>query len=481
MGNGLPELIPKLIEGRGAGPCFNPPLDTLLNHRILAACRPLALQITQSIQRHPKRLAALLAAVMLGGGGGAFAVASLAPDPSQMPVRDVVEAVEPISLAAQIEAFDSRALRLFRSDTIRPTDTVESLFARMGLSDAAAAAYVRNDRDFRTQLMGRAGRQIGVEANAQHGLERLTARWAPDNEGEFRRLVIQRTPDGRFTTRVERAALTTSTRLGSGTIRSSLFAAVDESRIADEVAVQVADILGGRIDFHRGLRKGDRFNVVYETLEADGEPMRTGRVLSVEFINNGKAHSAMWFQEPGKKGTYYTLDGKRLETAYLASPMQFSRVTSGFAMRFHPILQTWRAHLGVDYGAPTGTPVRTVGDGVVDFAGVQGGFGNVVFVRHNNNDTTVYAHLSRIDVRKGQSVTQGQRLGAVGATGWATGPHLHFEFRVNGRHQDPLMAARRTEGLPLAAEARPAFNRLVTATRLKLDAAASVAMVARVE
>jgi murein DD-endopeptidase MepM/ murein hydrolase activator NlpD len=209
--------------------------------------------------------------------------------------------------------------------------------------------------------------------------------------------------------------------------------------------------------------------------------MRTGRVLSVEFVNNGKPHNAMWFQEPGKKGAYYSLDGKRLETAYLASPMQFSRVTSGFAMRFHPILQAWRAHLGVDYGAPTGTPVRTVGDGVVEFAGAQGGFGNVVFVRHNGNDTTVYAHLSRIDVRKGQSVTQGQRLGAVGATGWATGPHLHFEFRVNGRHQDPLIAARRTEGLPLAAEARPAFNRLAAATRLKLDAAASVALVARVE
>ena len=194
-------------------------LETLLNHRILAACRPLALQIAQWLHRHPKRLAAVLAAVLLGGGGGAFAVASLAPDPSLLPVRDVVEVVEPLSLAAQIEAFDSRALRLFRSDTIRPTDTVESLFARLGLSDAAAAAYVRNDRDFRTQLMGRAGRQIGSEAHAQHGLERLTARWAPDNEGEFRRLVIQRTPDGRFATRVERAALTTSTRLGSGTIR----------------------------------------------------------------------------------------------------------------------------------------------------------------------------------------------------------------------------------------------------------------------
>lgn len=433
------------------------------------------------IKRHPKRLTALLAAVLLGGGGGALAVASLAPDISDVAVRDVVEVVEPATLAQQIEALDARALRLFRSDTIRATDTVEALFTRLGLSDAAAAAFVRNDRDFRAQVMGRAGRLVSAEANAQHGLERLTARWAPDNDGEFRRLVIQRGPDGRFSTRVERAPLTASTRLGSGTIRSSLFAAVDEARLPDDVAVQVADILGGRVDFHRGLRKGDRFSVVYEALEADGEPMRTGRVMSVEFINNGKSHTALWFQEAGKKGGYYSLDGKSLQSAYLTSPMQFSRVTSGFAMRFHPIHQTWRAHLGVDYGAPVGTPVRTVGDGVVDFAGVQGGFGNVVIIRHNGSDTTVYAHLSRIDVRKGQGVSQGQRVGAVGATGWATGPHLHFEFRVNGRHQDPLTVARRSEGQPLTAESRPAFDRLAQSTRLKLAAAASVATVARVE
>ena len=452
-----------------------------MNHRLLAACAPLATQALQLIKRHPKRLTALLAAVLLGGGGGAFAVASLAPDISDVAVRDVVEVVEPATLAQQIEALDARALRLFRSDTIRATDTVEALFARLGLSDAAAAAFVRNDRDFRTQVMGRAGRLVSAEANAQHGLERLTARWTPDNDGEFRRLVIQRGPDGRFSTRIERAPLTASTRLGSGTIRSSLFAAVDDARLPDDVAVQVADILGGRVDFHRGLRKGDRFSVVYEALEADGEPMRTGRVLSVEFVNNGKSHTALWFQEASKKGGYYSLDGKSLQSAYLTSPMQFSRVTSGFAMRFHPIHQTWRAHLGVDYGAPVGTPVRTVGDGVVDFAGVQGGFGNVVFIRHNSSDTTVYAHLSRIDVRKGQSVSQGQRVGAVGATGWATGPHLHFEFRVNGRHQDPLTVARRSEGQPLTAESRPAFDRLATATRLKLAAAASVATVARVE
>jgi murein DD-endopeptidase MepM/ murein hydrolase activator NlpD len=223
------------------------------------------------------------------------------------------------------------------------------------------------------------------------------------------------------------------------------------------------------------LRKGDRFSLVYEALEGDGEPLRVGRVVSAEFVNNSKTYQAMWFKEPGAaKGGYYTLDGQSLRRAFLASPMEFSRVTSGFKMRFHPILQTWRAHLGVDYAAPTGTPVRTVGDGVVEFAGVQNGFGNVVFVKHNNGQVTVYAHLSRIAVRQGQRVSQGDNIGAVGATGWATGPHLHFEFRQNGRHQDPLTMARQSESVPVTAAAKPAFNQLAQANRQQLVAAASL-------
>jgi len=256
------------------------------------------------------------------------------------------------------------------------------------------------------------------------------------------------------------------------------------------VAIQIAEIFSGDIDFHRALRKGDRFSVIYETLEGDGEPIRAGRVLSVEFVNGGKTHQAMWFQESGvdstathrdaqathslTRGGYYTLDGQSLRRAYLVSPMEFSRVTSGFKMRFHPILQTWRAHLGVDYAAPTGTPVRTVGDGVVEFAGVQNGFGNVVFIKHRNNHTTVYAHLSRIGVKAGQAVVQGQYLGAVGATGWATGPHLHFEFRVNGMHHDPLTIARQSESVPVLPSAKARFDQTSASYRMQLSAASSM-------
>ncbi|MGS0756753.1 M23 family metallopeptidase, partial [Roseateles sp. GG27B] len=147
---------------------------------------------------------------------------------------------------------------------------------------------------------------------------------------------------------------------------------------------------------------------------------------------------------------------------------------SGFAMRFHPILQTWRRHLGIDYGAPIGTAVRTVGDGSVEFAGWQNGFGNVIFVHHSGDRTTVYAHLSRIDVKRGQRVDQGQRIGAVGATGWATGPHLHFEFRVKGEHQDPRVIARASEAVTLPNYARSQFSQTVASIKTQLSVAQTI-------
>ena len=453
-----------------------------MKHRFLAARDVFKSRVAPWFEHRTGRATAAVVALLLGGGGGAFAVATLGPDASQIPVRQIVEAVEPLALPADAQGLDLHALRLYRSDALRPTDTVESLFARLGLSDAAAAAYLRKDALFSSRLMRGSGRMVTVEANAQQGLEKLFIRWAPQADGNFQRFVVERQADGQFATRIETAALTASTRLGSGTITSSLFAATDEARLPDEVANQMVDVLGGRIDFHRSLRKGDRFNVVYETLEADGEPLRTGRVLSVEFNNNGKLHTAVWFQQPGQKGAYYTLEGKSLSTAYLSSPVEFSRITSGFAMRMHPILERMHRHNGIDYAAPTGTPVRVVADGVVESAGRQGGYGNVIVIRHNATDTTLYAHLSRIDVKPGQKVSQGQHIGAVGATGWATGPHLHFEFRVGGQYQNPqVMAERSSPGVALSAQARPAFDQVAAAMRLKLGAAASVASLASAE
>jgi murein DD-endopeptidase MepM/ murein hydrolase activator NlpD len=452
-----------------------------LKNGLSTAGAQLLSRLLHRLEHHPKQATALIAALLLGGGGAAFAVASLQPEPVDVTVRQVLEAVQPLPIADQVQALDAHTFNLFRTETTRSSDTVETLLARLGLDDLAAAAYLRNEPLFRSELLGRAGRNVTAEATDKHGLLKLSARWAPTDDGTFKRLVIQRAPDGRFASRLETAPLVAATRMSSATIRSSLFGAADKARIPDKIVAQIIDIFSGDIDFHRALHSGDRFSVVYEALEADGEPMSTGRVLSVQFVNRGQTHEAMWFQEPGTKGGYYTLDGKSVDTSYLASPVEFSRVTSGFAMRLHPILHRWKAHLGVDYGGEIGTPVRSVGDGVVEFAGEQNGFGNVVIVRHNTTDETVYAHLSRIDVRPGRSVAQGQTVGAIGQTGWATGPHLHFEFRVNGVHRNPSAIARSGKPATLSAASKPQFDRLARAIRLQFQAASESAVTASAE
>lgn len=448
-----------------------------MNNGLTTACLVLLNQLKQSVQKHPKRITAAVATLLLTGGGGAFAVASFAPDPADLPVRTVTQAVQSLAADEPLSSLvDIPQYALYRSDVTRSADTAESILQRLGVADPAASAFLRSDANVRQNLLGRAGRSMSAETTDDHRLTRLTARWAPDDSGSFKRLVVERQQDGSFASRIETAPLTVGSRLAGGIIRSSLFAATDAANIPDAVAVQLAEVFSGDIDFRRALRKEDRFSVVYETLEADGEPLRSGRVLSAEFHNGDKTHSAVWFQEPGAtKGSYYTLDGESMRRAYLSSPVEFSRVSSGFAMRFHPIHKTWRAHLGTDFAAPTGTSVRTVGDGVVDFAGVQNGYGNVVYIKHRNQHVTVYAHLSRIDVRKGESVEQGQKIGAVGSTGWATGPHLHFEFRVAGEHKDPMVIARQSEAAqPVSAAARPAFDRLAGNMRVQLSSAAQI-------
>jgi murein DD-endopeptidase MepM/ murein hydrolase activator NlpD len=443
-----------------------------------------------ALARHPKRITGALAALLLGTGVTAFGVAPLAPDASDLPVTQVVEAVQALPWQAQSESLSNQRFNLFRTEVSRSTDTAETLLRRLNIDDAAAAAFLRTDTLARSLLVGRAGKTVTAETTDDQRLLKLSMRWATDDETQFRRLVIERSGE-RFSSRLETAPYTVSTRAASGNIKSSLFAATDEANIPDAVASQIAGIFSGDIDFHRSLRKGDRFSVYYETLEADGEALKTGKVLNAEFVNNGKTFQALWFSDPSMqtpvvpgtptaaqssraKGSYYSLDGQSLRKAYLASPMEFSRMSSGFKMRFHPILQTWRAHLGVDYAAPTGTAVRSVGDGVVEFAGSQGGFGNVVFINHRSGHTTVYAHLSRIGVQRGARVAQGQTIGAVGATGWATGPHLHFEFRVDGKHQDPTVLARQSESIPLPAASMPAFKRLAATVRNELQAAVAI-------
>ena len=447
-------------------------------NQIFIDAQSLVVNLAASLQRHPRRVAAAVATVLLGTGATAFAVANFAPDVSDLPVRQVLEAVQPLPLllAESVAGVSTiPPLILYRSDTTRSNDTAESLLRRLGIVDAAASAFVRSNADARAALLSRPGRNVTAETDGNNQLVKLSGRWAQDDSVNFQRMTLEKSASG-FAARTETAPLVAGSRLAGGVIRSSLFAATDDARIPDAVATQIAELFASDIDFLRALRKGDRFNVVYETLSADNEPLRSGRVISAEFVNGGKTYQAVWFQDVGTKGQYYTLDGNTLRKAFLASPLEFSRMTSGFGGRVHPIARQWRQHNGVDYAAPTGTPVRTVGDGVVDFAGVQRGYGNVIEVKHRDGKSTVFAHLSRIGVTKGQKVEQGDVIGAVGTTGYSTGPHLHFEFRINGEHHDPLNIAKESNSVPLSATARPAFNRMAADMRLKLQAAGSMAL-----
>ncbi len=442
---------------------------------LLASAKAHSETLREFVARHPKHVTAVLAAVLLGGGGGAFAVANLGPDAANLPVRTLVETLSTPNLDAQVEALEQQTLKLYRNDITRGSDTAESLLRRLGLVDAAAAAYIRKTPEVRQALLNRSGRNVSVEANEQQQLLTLTTRWLKnDNDSQFQRMVITRDADNKFSVRTDTAPLTASVRMSGGTVNSSLYEASDEARLPETVTRQLADVFSGQIDFHRALRKGAVFSVVYETLEAEGEPLRAGRLLSAEITNDQKTYNAVWFQEPGQKGAYYTLKGDSLRRAFLASPVPYSRRTSGFGMREHPILHTQRAHLGVDYAAPTGTPVMSVADGVVVESGFQGAFGNMVVVQHNARQSTVYAHLSRMNVKRGQTIKQGDIVGAVGTTGLSTGPHLHFEFRINGRHVDPLTLAQQGSSEPISAAQRNQFNQRAEFARAQLMAAAQM-------
>ncbi len=433
-------------------------------------------------RRHRLGIVATSIALLAGFALTAVAVAPLVPDAASLPQRLITEAVVPEGMAAQLDALATQELSLTRSDTTRATDSADALLTRMGVRDPSAAAFLRTDGTARLLLAGRAGKMVQARTAADGTLQELVARY-PAERGELAKTHFTRMTwvrlEGRWQAQLQSVPFAAQVRLASGTIRNTLFAATDEAGLPDGVAAQLAEIFSADIDFHRELRKGDTFSVVYEALTADGEPVAwsegAGRVLAAEFVNGGREHHAVWFTATDGRGAYYGIDGRSRRRAFLASPMEFSRVTSGFAMRFHPLMQKWQQHLGVDYRAPVGTAVRAVGDGTVDFAGWQNGYGNVVQVRHGSDRSTLYAHLSRMDVKKGQRIEQGQRVGSVGMTGWTTGPHLHFEFRVGGRHQDPLRVAKASETLPLDAASKPRFAEVVRTVQAKLDVAQTLA------
>lgn len=396
-------------------------------------------------------------------------VAAFGTAPSTQGIEPVRQSIVEQLALPPLQSLDVADEIFVLEERIQRGDTVASLLSRLGVQEASVMSYLRQepktDAIFRQMSPGK---QVTARVN---GIGELQSLIFPLNGGKDLALMVERTGDEEFATTEAPLSLETHVFAKSAEIRYSLFGAADAADIPDGVAVQLADIFGGDIDFHRDIRKGDRFSVVYESVNHLGKMVRTGRILAAEFVNDGHVFQAVWYGDENGHGGYYTPEGRNLRKAFLRSPLEFSRITSGFSnARFHPVLKEIRAHRGIDYGAPIGTRIRATGDGVVDFVGVKGGYGKMVVLRHRGTYSTVYGHMSGFasGLHRGSRVSQGDVIGYVGMTGLATGPHLHYEFRINGVHQNPL-AVTLPESPPLAQSQLPRFREFVQQSLARLE------------
>jgi murein DD-endopeptidase MepM/ murein hydrolase activator NlpD len=336
--------------------------------------------------------------------------------------------------------------------TIKKGDTFITLLRRLNINDALLIKFL-STKETHKRLKLKAGNSVRVHITPQGKLNKLlmfsrngrAMEVVPNDRGfEIRPVLLKR-----------------RLLFGSGTIQSSLYKALENNGIADELASEMADILASEIDFNRDIRSGARFSIIYSANFSDNTYISSGRIHALEFTNNGQEYRAYLFEdEDTKRSGYYTENGENIKNAFLRSPLKFSRVTSGFSKRrLHPVLKKWRAHKGIDYGAATGTPIMAVSKGTIRYIGSKGAYGRFIEIRHQNGVSTRYAHLSRYakKLKKGTKVEQGQIIGYVGKSGMATGPHLHYEFLVNGRQVDPSKAVT-PPGPPIRADRKNEFN-----------------------
>jgi murein DD-endopeptidase MepM/ murein hydrolase activator NlpD len=334
-----------------------------------------------------------------------------------------------VALAQSEPGYVAKHAIVFSSSEIPRGMAFSTILARMGVNAAAAAQIIASAKPVFNFRMLQAGNELtigrlqaGDFRDLRYQIDPLDVLWVVQRQGEYH-------------AEVEKIPVATETDAVSGKIDGSLFEAVEKAGEGPELALRLADIFSWDLDFYTDPRPGDTFRVVVEKKVAHGETIAYGEILAAEYDNDGRPYRAVLFHDPAGKPAYYTPDGKSLKKAFLHSPLKFAAViTSHFSYsRFHPILKIYRPHLGTDYGAPIGTPVQSIGDGRVIFAGRRGEDGNLVKIQHINGYETYYMHLSRILVHPGQRVVQGQRIGLVGMTGLATGPHLDFRIERHGR------------------------------------------------
>ncbi len=342
--------------------------------------------------------------------------------------------------------------------TIEKGTSLSKIFSQLDLPSSQLDQILKLGKETSPLSRLRAGDSISFELSTESAgqtqLQRLSLALGAD-----RTLHVVRTEEGAFRSEIEQHPLEYRQTLGRGVIHDSFYNAAVDAGIAPSIVMELAEIFGWKINFLTDIQDGDSFSILYESVYKDGKAITTGDILAASFTNNGKTYQAVRYTDPSGATAYYTPDGKSLQRGFLRYPVEFSRISSGFThARLHPVLNVVREHKGVDFAAPTGTPIRATADGKITFQGWKGGYGKVVMLQHDGVYSSVYGHMSRFEpsLSEGASVKQGQVIGYVGATGYATGPHLHYEFRINGVHQDPL-TAKLPEALPIAANQRARF------------------------
>jgi murein DD-endopeptidase MepM/ murein hydrolase activator NlpD len=359
----------------------------------------------------------------------------LQPPEAASPGIDSHENVEPAPAGARTAATDSTQAEDWQEVSVKSGDSIAGIFSRLGISAQELHALLEQGgatHNLKKIYPGQTLRVVAGEdsklVKLSYPIDQLSTLEVTRTEAGFDVSTLTRTPDFQ-------------TRNASGVIDSSLFLAGNKAGLSDSLTMELAGIFAWDIDFVLDIRKGDRFTVLYEQMSLDGETIGNGTILAAEFNNRGKRYQAIRYTDAGGKTDYYSLDGKSMRKAFLRTPVEFSRISSGFSLgRKHPILNKIRAHKGVDYAASRGTPVKATGDGKIVLRGKKGGYGNTVILQHGSKYSTLYAHLSKYKggLKNGSRVRQGDVIGYVGSSGLATGPHLHYEFRVNGVHRDPL-------------------------------------------
>lgn len=347
-----------------------------------------------------------------------------------------------------------RLLGKWHNVTIKTGNNLSTLFNNQGLSANVVHQVTNTPKYGETLAHIRPGESLEFRINQEGTLTQL--RYV---KSKLESIFFNKSDDGY---QAELVTLSPEIRptYASGTIQNSLFLTSQKAGISQNLTMKLADIFGWDIDFAQDLRSGDSFSLLYEEKYLEGEKLGDGNILVASFTNQGQTYTAIRYTDSNGDTNYYAPDGKNMKKAFLRTPVDFTRISSQYnPNRLHPIFKTKRPHMAVDYAAPMNTPIKAAGDGRVKFSGWQNGYGNVVFIEHPNNIVTVYAHANKLArLKKGQKVHQGQVIAYVGKTGWATGPHLHYEFRVNGVHRNP-MTVKLPDAAPIAKSEIANFKR----------------------